>query len=59
MKNKPYQKPTARWVFQKFQGIHEVIINAATKQVLITNLMEKHLSIVNCLGSIYRKIYSD
>lgn len=58
MKNKPYQKPTARWVFQNFQGIHEVIIDAATKQVLITNLMEKHLSIVNCLGSIYRKIYS-
>lgn len=58
MKNKPYQKPTARWVFQNFQGIHEVIIDAATKQVLITNLMEKHLTIVNCLGSIYRKIYS-
>jgi len=37
MKNKPYQKPTARWVFQNFQGIHEVIIKSATKQVLITN----------------------
>lgn len=58
MKNKPYQKPTARWVFQNFQGIHEVVMESATKQILITNLVEKHFSIINCLGDIYRKIYS-
>ena len=58
MKNKPYQKPTARWVFQNFQGIHEVIIDGTGIPVLITNLVDKHLIIINCLGSIYRKIYS-
>jgi len=58
MKNKPYQKPTARWVFQNFQGIHELVIDEAKQQVFITNLLDKHLAIINCLGNVYRKIYS-
>ena len=56
MKNKPYPKPTASWVFQNFQGAHEVMIEDAIRNVLITNLLEKHLTIVKCLGSIYKKI---
>lgn len=58
MKNKPSQNPTARWVFYSFQGIHELSVNAGVLQVLICNLMDKHLVILDCLGQRYRNIYS-
>lgn len=59
MKNKPYQNPTARWVFYNFQGIHELVITTDEIQVLISNLEEKHLILLGCLGKIYEKIYSE
>lgn len=58
MKNKPCQNPTARWVFYNFQGIHELVITTNYVQVLISNLEEKHLIILRCLGRTYEKIYS-
>ena len=58
MKKKLYQKPTARWVFYNFQGIHELVILTDNTQVLISNLDEKHTSLLQCLGPIYQKIYS-
>ena len=31
MKKKPYQKPSARWVFFCFLGVHELVIENKTK----------------------------
>ncbi len=56
MKKKPTQKPTARWVFFCFQGIHSVNIDNQTE--LITNLAERHRVILNCLGKLYWEFYS-
>lgn len=56
MKYKPHQKPTARWVFQCFQGITIIYINDKTK--FVANLEERHRTIINCLGHHYQKIYS-
>ena len=56
MKNKPSQTPTARWVFQCFQGIHE--LNVGSTMSLIINLQERQKTIIQILGHIYQKIYS-
>jgi transposase len=56
MKKKPYQKPTARWVFFCFQGVHELVIENKTK--IIVNLTERQEIILHCLGDPYWKIYS-
>lgn len=56
MKKKPYQKPTARWVFFCFLGVHELVIENKTK--IIVNLTERQEIILHCLGDPYWKIYS-
>lgn len=56
MKYKPAQNPTARWVFQCFQGIDILTVN--DKQNLVLNLTERHKVILDCLGSTYWGIYS-
>ena len=56
MKNKPTQRPTARWVFFCFQGIHVVIIDNQTQWV--TNLADRHRIILDCLGKLYWEFYS-
>jgi transposase len=56
MKKKPGQKPTARWVFFCFQGIHELTVEG--EQKLVLNLQERNQTIIDCLGDIYRQIYS-
>lgn len=56
MKNKPCQKPTARWVFQCFIGIDELTIDEKNKHIL--NMTEKHQVILNCLGQLYWDFYS-
>ena len=56
MKYKPAQNPTARWVFQCFQGIDILTVN--DKKKLVLNLTKRHKVILDCLGSPYRDIYS-
>lgn len=56
MKKKPYQRPTARWVFQCFQGIGVLTIKG--KDQVVVNLKERQETIIDCLGDIYRQIYS-
>jgi len=56
MKNKPTQKPTARWVFQCFVGVEELSINKEEKFVL--NIKPMHEVILNCLGKLYWDFYS-
>ena len=52
---KPTQNPTTRWVFFCFLGIHIVIINGTKRQV--TNLKERHRTILHCLGPPYQRFY--
>ena len=56
MKKKPTQRPTARWVFFCFQGIH--ILSIDDNQQHVTNLQDRHRIILKCLGDIYLQIYS-
>lgn len=55
MKQKPTQKPTARWIFYCFQGVEELSVDG--KQIII-NLKASHRTILDCLGACYRQIYS-
>ena len=53
-KGYPTQKPTARWVFQSFDGIH--VLYAGQKQVVL-NMKERHRTIVSVLGPNYERLY--
>ncbi len=54
-KNKPTSKPTARWIFECFVGIHVLILNEI--QEVILNLNAQHIAILNLLGEKYREQY--
>ena len=56
MKKKPYQNPTARWVFYCFQGINVLMINDSERCII--GLQERQLTIISILGSPYQEIYS-
>ena len=56
MKYKPAQRPTARWVFQCFEGI--AVIYLPDKKVFVANLQTRNQTIIDCLGEKYQKIYS-
>jgi len=55
-KGKPTRKPTARWVFHCFIGIHLLTINETQK--LILNLNDIHKKLLNLLGKKYWIYYS-
>jgi len=50
-------KPSARWVFQFFAGIHLLLINDIQRIVL--NCNAPHLMLLKLLGERYCKIYSN
>jgi transposase len=54
-KGNPTQKPTARWVFQSFRGIHLLLVD---QKRLVLNLQEHHRSIVTVLGHRYETLYA-
>jgi len=53
-KGNPIQRPTARWVFQSFEGIH---VLHTGKQEFILNLEEYHRTVVSILGPEYERLY--
>jgi len=53
-KGNPTQRPTARWVFQSFEGVH---VLHAGKQQFILNLEEHHRTVVSILGPAYERLY--
>jgi transposase len=55
-KGKPTVKPTARWVFQCFEGIQYLLIHELNKS-LILNLNDDQKRIISLLGKHYEKIY--
>jgi transposase len=55
-KGRPTQRPTARWVFHVFVGIH--VLLGATDKPLILHLQEHHLSLLKVMGTAYETLYS-
>ena len=51
---KPTDRPTARWIFQCFVGIHILLQDG--QRVAILNLEERHWDIINLLG--YQAYYT-
>ncbi len=55
-KIKATQTPTARWIFQLFAGIH--VLQIGIQQERILNLKPPQITIIEILGSHFKKIYS-
>ena len=55
-KKKPAQNPTARWVFQCFEAVTLLYLDG--QPTMVVNWKERQQVIIDCLGGIYRKIYS-
>ncbi len=59
-KGKPTDRPTIRWIFQVFEGIHVLLIkgkNTTKEQVL--NLYPERQLILELLGPSFQKIYEN
>ena len=54
-KGTPTQRPTARWVFQTFHGIHLLLDGI---RELVLKIKERHKRIVTVLGNRYEKLYA-
>ena len=54
-KRKPYQNPTTRWIFFCFLGLH--LLTQKRKKLQVTNIKERHRTILNCLGPPYKDFY--
>ena len=54
-KGNPTQRPTARWVFESFQGIH-VLFDQPGRLVL--NMKDRHRPILTVLGPRYDRLYA-
>jgi transposase len=50
-------KPTARWVFQFFAGIHVLLIDSCREVIL--NCNEYHYHLLNLLGERYVRLYAN
>jgi transposase len=55
-KGRASQRPTARWVFQYFVGVH--VLSLSHQQHLVLNLNEHHRTILVVLGRNYERLYS-
>ena len=57
-KRKPTNRPTMRWIFQMFEGIHLLEISEDGKiKEMILNLKDVQKKILRLLGESYEKIY--
>lgn len=55
-KGKPTQRPTMRWVFQLFTGIHVLLI--ADQAAMVLNLKPPQLQVIRLLGPPYQLLYT-
>ena len=54
-KGNPTQRPTARWIFERFLGIH-VLFEGQKRLVL--NMKDRHERVITVLGERYAKLYA-
>lgn len=55
-KDRPIQKPTARWVFHYFVGIH--VLLGVGEQPFVLNLNAQHHRLLKLLGAAYERLYA-
>lgn len=53
-KRNPTQRPTARWVFQSFDG---TCVLRVGQQRAVLNMKERHRTVVSVLGPNYERLY--
>lgn len=57
-KGKPTKRPTMRWIFQVFEGVHLLVIEMeGIREEKVLNLHEDRLRILEILGPPFEKIY--
>jgi len=57
-RGKPTRKPTMRWIFQQFEGIHLLEERGGDGKVMrVLNLREINRKIISLMGRDYEKIY--
>ena len=54
-KGNPTQRPTARWVFESFLGVHVLF---ESQRGLVLNVKERHQTILTVLGKRYGRLYA-
>ncbi|WP_263842087.1 IS1634 family transposase [Salinibacter sp.] len=54
-KGNPTQRPTARWVFERFLGIHALFEG---QKRLVLNMKDRHIPILTVLGQRYGRLYA-
>jgi transposase len=54
-KGNPTQLPTARWVFERFLGIHVLFEG---RRHLVLNMKDRHEPIIAVLGERYVELYA-
>jgi len=58
--DKPTERPTIRWVFQIFEGIHVLFLTTEqSSQELVLNLSSLRMRILEVLGPPFQKIYEN
>lgn len=59
-KGKPTKKPTMRWIYQMFEGVHVLyrLTEFGTTEMVL-NLNPLRIKILQLMGPIYEKIYED
>lgn len=55
-KGKPTHRPTMRWVFQFFAGIHVLVIEG--QPAMILNLKPPQQQVIQLLGPAYQAFYT-
>ncbi|MBS3904572.1 MAG: IS1634 family transposase, partial [Simkania sp.] len=56
---KPTKRPTMRWIFQLFEGVHLLIHRSSSGiQERVLNMNRVRNRVLNVLGSTFEKIYS-
>jgi transposase len=55
-KGKPTQRPTMRWVFQLFTGIHVLLVDG--QATLVLNLKPTQQHVIQLLGPPYQALYT-
>lgn len=54
-KGNPTQRPTARWVFERFLGIHVLFED---QRRLVLNIKNRHKQVITVLGERYAELYA-
>ena len=55
---KPTQRPTLRWIFQVFEGVHVIYHRTKEKlKTIVANIKQFHREVLYLLGGIFAEIY--